>query len=337
MFLGVTSFAFFVTGVQSVVTSYTICSYTSGGGTCENEISCQDGCTSLGTGNMCPYYTCDCMANAFGLTFGECKSVAGGAMYQLWTCIEDSTDPEPFQGNVLCPAVAGPSEPEPEPEPEPSDSSMPDSTNAPTSYAPTNVPTYAPTYAPDVLCGFDSLCWTECTGDGTCTGSCVTTGQDYEDGYPNCTRYLEDYVSYRVPDFGEWGDCVQDQRITCNRDNTPCENYDMCVTQCGYGDGTCTEDKCYTHGWNLGDGFDNCNGLYTEIFAMFSGFEEWGECFNYEGRRGSIITCNLDVDSETSSSSEADTGLIIGIVVGAVVLIAIIVCLVLYRRSVKAL
>jgi len=348
MFLGVKSVAFFVTGVQSAVTSYTICSYMSVGGTCESSSGCIDGCEVEETANMCPHYTCDCLAGLLSVTFDECISIGG--VDQVWECFEDSTDPEPFQG-YLCPTVASTDESDPELEPETSDDGpMPELTHSP-SYGPTSlVPTYAPTYAPSYAspCGNFGLCWTYCPiGDGTCTDeTCTTSGSDWEGGYPNCTGY-DKLISGMYPQFEAWGECFdvfgRDVLITCNRDNTPCENYDLCVTACAYGegDGTCSGTQCYTQGWNLGDGFDNCTGFYTEISGMFPQFEGWGNCFTTSDGRDHMLTCNVDPEisssSSSSSSSTADIAMIIGIVVGAVVLIVITVCCVLYRRSAKTL
>jgi len=214
MLLGVTSVAFFVTGVQSAVTSYELCVYFSGDGTCKNEVSCTEMCMSEGT-NICPYYTCDCMEDAFGITFGECKVVAAGSMSmdQKYNCIEDGTDPEPYEGNDICSIVAddSPTEPEPsdsddsptEPEPEPSYDSP---TRAP-SYEPSQTPTNEPSYAP---CENSALCETHCPDrNGTCTAGtadCTTTGWDYEDGYANCTMYYE-LLSRMYMEFEEWGKC----------------------------------------------------------------------------------------------------------------------------------
>jgi len=336
MFLGVKSVAFFVTGVQSAVTSYMICNYESAGGTCESKIGCMDGCQ--GAGSMCPQLTCDCLADIFDVTLGECFTV-GGFQDQVWTCIEDSTDPEPFED---CPTVASTDESDPELEPETSDDGpMPELT-----HSPSDAPTYAPSYA--APCGNFGLCWTYCSsGDGTCTDeTCTTAGTDWEGGYPNCTGYHK-YISGMYPEFETWGECFgafgSDVLVTCNRDNTPCENYDLCVTACAYGegDGTCSGTQCYTQGWNLGDGFDNCTGFYTEISGMFPQFEGWGNCFTTSDGRDHMLTCNVDPEisssSSSSSSSTADIAMIIGIVVGAVVLIVITVCCVLYRRSAKTL
>merc|ERR1719233_1560267 len=78
-------------------------------------------CSSTDPGNMCPHYTCDCVADVMNATFGECVLVVEG-MGQVWTCIEDGTDPEPYHYNI-CPTVASTGEPEYEPDPEPSDDS----------------------------------------------------------------------------------------------------------------------------------------------------------------------------------------------------------------------
>jgi len=369
MFLGVTSVAFFATGVQSAVTSYTVCSYSTEDDTCDgNEVGvCPDLCSSTGTVNMCPHYTCDCLADVMDVTFGECILVVEG-MGQIWTCIEDGADPVPYQNHNICPTVASTSEPEHEPEPEPSDDSPSpepehESDDGLTPEPEPEPSDDGPTPEPSPPCENSALCFTYCpSGDGTCTAdSCTTTGEDWEDGFANCTGYYK-YLSGMFAQFQEWGRCFDlagnDALVTCNRD-TPCENYDLCVTRCawGEGDGTCSGNKCYTQGWNL-DGLDNCDGFYTEISGMFSEFEEWGKCFTSDGR-DHILTCNVysetssdvgsetssnvgsetssNVGSETSSSSEADIGMIIGIVVSAVVLITTIVCWVVYKRSLKTL
>jgi hypothetical protein len=284
------------------------------------------------------------MEDTFDITFGECANLYG--MDQDSTCIEDGTDPELWGGVNICSIVPSTSDSDDsptEPEPEPSDNSP---TPEPSVDSPTPEPSHAPTHAPSYApCENFGLCETHCRGgNGACTAdSCTTSGWDYEDGYANCTGYYE-LLSLWYSEFEEWGKCFNSYGdgllYTCNRD-TPCENYDMCITRCAYGegDGTCTDDKCYTQGFSLpGDGFDNCNGFYTEISGMFSEFEEWGKCFTVDGR-DHILTCNVDsnLGSESSPSSEADTAMIIGIVVGAVVIIAIIVCWVLYRRSQKTL
>jgi len=177
MFLGVTSVAFFVTGVQSAVTSYETCTYYSVDGTCKNELTCIETCQSSGTENICPYYTCDCMEDAFDITFGECANLYG--MDQELTCIEDGTDPELYGGVNICSIVPSTSDSDDsptEPEPEPSDNSP---TPEPSVDSPTPEPSHAPTYAPSYApCENFGLCETHCRGgNGACTAdSCTTSG-----------------------------------------------------------------------------------------------------------------------------------------------------------------